>query len=89
MPIYRKRGAGMGYKHYTKRTTRIDMNTIITVNEYHVPNNYKAAVESVLDTFRHSDLSFNQAVDQVAASRKSLNRNTLAKHALKYLANEY
>lgn len=79
----------MGYKHYTRRTTRIDMNTIITVNEYHVPKNYKAAVENVLDLFKHSDIPFNQAVDQVAASHKSLNRNTLAKHTLKYLANEY
>lgn len=79
----------MSYKHYTRKTTKIDLNHIVTTNEYHVPKDYRRAVEKVLDTFRHSDLSFNKAVDQVAASYKSLNRNTLAKHALKYLANEY
>ena len=77
----------MSYKHYTRKTTRIDFNTIVTVNEYHVPSKYQAAVEKTLQAFRNG-LPFNQAVDQTVASYKSLNRNTLAKHTLKYIANE-
>lgn len=78
----------MSYKHYTKRTTRIDINTLVTTNEYHVPDKYKTAVAKVIQTY-FSGLPFNRAVDKVAGEYKSLNRNTLAKHTLKYIANDY
>lgn len=78
----------MAYKHYTRRTTRIDINTLVTTNEYHVPDKYKTAVAKVIQAYV-SGLSFNRAVDKIAEEYKSLNRNTLAKHTLKYIANDY
>lgn len=77
----------MSYKHYTKRTTRIDINTLVTTNEYHVPEKYKTAVSKVIQAY-FSGLPFNKAVDKIADEYKSLNRNTLAKHTLKHIAND-
>lgn len=78
----------MGYKHYKKQYTRIDLNNIVTTNEYQVPKKYQQAVEIVIKVYR-SGISFNKSIDQVSASYKSLNRNTLAKHTLKFIANDY
>lgn len=78
----------MKHKPYTRRTTRIDINTLVTTNEYNVPDKYKTAVTKVIQAYV-SGLPFNRAIDKIAEDYKSLNRNTLAKHTLKYIANDY
>lgn len=61
----------------------------ITVNRYWIPNAYLDAVADVIKAFKHG-ISFNRAVDQVAAlDPKHINRNKLAEHTLKYIANDY
>ena len=78
----------MKHKPYTRRTTRIDINTLVTTNEYNIPDKYKTAVNKVIQAYV-SGLPFNRAIDKIAEEYKSLNRNTLAKHTLKYIANDY
>ena len=72
----------------SRNTKRVDFHTLVTTNDCHIPRQYKVAVQSVIVVYR-SGISFNKSVDQVAASYKSLNRNTLAKHTLKFIANDY
>lgn len=79
---------GVSMKYYKTRSTKIDINKIVSVRDYHVSKNYVKPVELVIATYR-SGISFNKAVDQVAASYKHLNRNTLAKHTLTVIANDY
>ena len=87
MPIFRK-DLPMSRKCFRGRTTKVDINTLVTTHEHRISKNYVAAVDLVIKVYR-SGISFNKAVDQVAASYKYLNRNTLAKHALGYIANDY
>lgn len=84
MPIYRR----VSMKYYRQRTTKIDINKIVSVRDYRVSKNYVKPVELVIETYR-SGIPFNKAVDQVAASYKHINRNTLAKHTLTAIANDY
>jgi hypothetical protein len=88
MPFYRNEDMSMKHKPYTRRTTRIDINTLVTTNEYNIPNKYKTAVAKVIQAYV-SGLPFNRAVDRIAQEYKSLNRNTLAKHTLRHIANDY
>lgn len=61
----------------------------LTINRYRTPIAYKDAVADVIKAFKH-DIPFNRAVDQVAAlDPNHINRNKLAEHALKTIANDY
>lgn len=61
----------------------------ITVNRYWIPNVYVEPVKDVINAFKH-DIPFNKAVDQVAAlDPYHINRNKLAEHTLKFIANDY
>ena len=71
-----------------RKTKRVNFHTVVTTNDPHIPQQYKIAVISVINTYR-TGIPFNKAVDQIAATYKSLNRNTLAYHTLKYIANDY
>lgn len=83
MSVRRQKGYDM-----SRNTKRVDFHTLVTTNDCHIPQQYKVAVQSVIVVYR-SGISFNKSVDQVAASYKSLNRNTLAKRTLKFIANDY
>lgn len=64
----------------------------ITVNKYWIPNAYLDDVKLVVQLFR-SGYSFNRSIDQAFAAhppnKQQINRNKLAEHALKYIANDY
>lgn len=78
--------------HYTKETfgkSVFDGSPTLVLNHYRVPNGYHKAVKAVLDAF-HSGTPFNRAVDQIAESDPGhINRNKLAEHTLKSIANDY
>lgn len=77
------------YKRKYKRKSVFDGNPTLIINSYKVPKSYSAAVSDVLTAFRNG-IPFNRAVDQVAAIYpKTINRNKLAEHTLRYIANEY
>ena len=79
------------YKHYTRKTfgkSVFDDSPTLIIYEYRPPNTYKEAVQDVITAFK-SNVPFNQAVDQVAALyQDSINRDKLAEHTLKYIAND-
>ena len=55
------------------------------MQEYLPSEAYKAVVNAI-----ENGIPFNRAVDQVAALYpKTINRNKLAEHTLRYIANEY
>lgn len=61
----------------------------LIINHYLVPASYRHAVLDVLTAFK-SGIPFNRAVDQVyALDPNHLNRNKLAEHTLKTIANDY
>lgn len=65
-----------------------DKPTLI-VNRYWLPKPYIDPVHDVITAYKH-DIPFNKAVDQVAALYpNTVQRNKLAEHTLKYIANEY
>lgn len=66
-----------------------DGSPTLVLNRYRVPKAYKQAVSDVLKAF-HNGVPFNQAVDKVAAlDPDHINRNKLAEHTLKTIANDY
>lgn len=66
-----------------------DDSPTLTINRYHTPNGYKRAVQDVISAYKN-DVPFNRAVDQVCAlDPNHLNRNKLAEHTLKTIANDY
>lgn len=66
-----------------------DDNPTLIINRYRTPNGYYQAVNDVLTAF-HSGIPFNRAVDQVySLDSTHLNRNKLAEHTLKTIANDY
>ena len=66
-----------------------DNNPTLTINRYRVPSTYKTAVSDVITAYRHG-IPFNRAVDQThALDPHHLNRNKLAEHTLKTIANDY
>lgn len=60
----------------------------ITINKYWIPKSYLDAVHLSVDLFR-SGISFNKSLDQAHAVYPQTNRNKLAEHTLKYIANDY
>lgn len=65
-----------------------DGSPTLVLNRYRVPDTYSQAVSDVITAFRNG-VPFNRAVDQAAALDPShLNRNKLAEHTLKTIAND-
>lgn len=61
----------------------------LIINRYHIPNGYKNAVINVITAYK-SGIPFNKAIDQVyLLDSDHLNRNKLAEHTLKTIANDY
>ena len=79
-------------KRYKKRQfgkSLLDDNPTLTLHRYWTPKPYLQPVQDVLTAY-HSGISFNKAVDQVAAlDPNHINRNKLAEHTLKTIANDY
>lgn len=77
------------YSCQTFGKSLFDGNPTLTLFRYHVPEQYKKPVQKVLSAYK-SNTPFNTAVDQVASLySKSINRNKLAEHALKSIANDH
>lgn len=95
-----KEGASMPRKNdkhrYRKKTVRLDSEKsffdkypTLVVNRYWIPNAYLDAVNLTLQLHYESRFSFNRSVDQASAVYPNLNRNKIAEHALKWIANDY
>ncbi len=85
----RKHTVNRKYKPRVIGKSIFDGSPTLIINEYHTPNGYHRAVTDVLTAYR-SGIPFNRAIDQVyALDPNHLNRNKLAEHALKTIANDY
>ena len=69
------------------RKQKIGKSTL-TLNHYWLPKQYIEPVHNVFSAMM-SGTPFNRAVDQVIAFYPDLNRNKLAEHTLKWIANQY
>lgn len=80
------------HKRYNKKViskSMFDGNPTLIINTYRTPSAYRKAVVDVITAYKHG-IPFNRAVDQVyALDPNHINRNKLAEHTLKYIANEY
>lgn len=84
-------------KHrYHKKTIRLDSERsffdkypTLTINRYYIPSAYLDAVNLTLQLHYESRFSFNRSVDQASAVYPNLNRNKIAEHTLKHIANDY
>lgn len=80
------------YRHYKRcefGRSVLDSNPTLVLHRYIPPKTYRDAISDVLTAFR-SGISFNRAVDQVAAlNPKTINRDKLVEHTLKAIANDY
>lgn len=66
-----------------------DGSPTLTISRYRIPKPYLNAVNDVLTAYKQG-IPFNRAVDQVATlDPDHINRNKLAEHALKTIANDY
>lgn len=84
MPKYKNR-----YKTQSFGKSVFDDNPTLILHRYWIPKSYMQAVSDVLTAF-HSGIPFNRAVDQVAAlDTNHINRDKLAEHTLKTIANQY
>lgn len=87
-----KRHQRRSYRKYQAKTVRkspFDDSPTLIVNEFHAPRSYEDAIQDVITAYRH-DISFNKALDQVAALYAGkVNRNKLAEYALRTIANDY
>lgn len=78
------------YRTETFGKSVFDDKPTLILNHYRVPNTYKNAVSDVLEAYRLNGIPFNRAVDQVyALNPTNLNRNKLAEHTLKTIANDF
>lgn len=85
----RNRNQHRYYKKESFGKSVFDGKPTLIINHYIVPTAYKDAVSDVLTAF-HNGIPFNRAVDQVATLNPShINRDKLATHTLKYIANDY
>lgn len=82
-------------KHKSKYRPKVisksafDGNPTLIINEYRVPSPYTSAVRDVITAYKHG-IPFNKAIDQVTAlNPHHINRNKLAEHTLKTIANDY
>jgi len=77
------------YKKVTYAKSPFDGSPTLVVNRYVIPNQYVTAVADVKTAFRQG-IPFNRAVDQVyTLDSEHLNRDKLAEHTLRSIANEY
>ena len=82
---YRK--SDRNYRRQAFGKSVLDDNPTLITYRYHVPNAYYDAVNDVITAFKNG-VSFNKAVDQAAALHpNNINRNKLAEHTLKFIAN--
>lgn len=65
-----------------------DGNPTLILNHYWLPKQYIEPVHNVFSAMM-SGTPFNRAVDQVIRFYPELNRNKLAEHTLKWIANQY
>ena len=80
------------HRHYRKTTVSkspFDNNPTLIVNDYLIPTPYIKPVSNVITLRVEQRIPFNRAVDQVASIYPNINRNKLAEHTLKTIANEY
>lgn len=76
------------YRPKTISKSPFDNNPTLTINRYWIPKPYLQAVRDVITSYK-SGTSFNKSVDHASDSYPNLNRNKIAEHALKYIANDY
>lgn len=77
------------YKTMTVTRSVFDDNPTLIIHRYRPPSTYADAISDVLTALRH-DVPFNRAVDQVTAlDPEHINRDKLAEHTLKTIANQY
>lgn len=77
------------YKTETHGKSVFDGKPTLIINRYHTPSVYKDAVQNVIIAYK-SGIPFNKAIDQVySLDPNHLNRNKLAEHTLKTIANDY
>ena len=77
------------YRKEVRAKSVFDDSPTLIINRYHTPNGYRDAVTNVITAYK-SGIPFNKAVDQVTALDPThINRNKLAEHTLKTIANDY
>lgn len=77
------------YRQQTFGKSIFDDNPTLILNRYWLPKTYIDPVHKVITAYKQ-DIPFNTAVDQVAALYpNTINRNKLAEHTLKFIANEH
>ena len=77
------------YKPKVVSRSIFDNEPTLIVNEYRVPNAYAEAVQNVITAYRDG-VPFNKAVDNVSTTNPHhINRNKLAEHTLRTIANDY
>ena len=77
------------YKPKSFGKSVFDGNPTLIINRYWLPKPYIDPVHDVITAFKH-DIPFNRAVDQVATLYPhTVNRDKLAEHTLKFIANQY
>lgn len=77
------------YKAKVIAKSVFDDDPTLTIHHYRVPNTYLRAVNDVITAYR-AGIPFNRAVDQVFTLDPShMNRNRLAEHVLRTIANDY
>lgn len=77
------------YKPKSFGKSVFDGNPTLVINRYWLPKPYIDPVNDVIIAFNHG-IPFNRAVDQVAVLYPhTVNRDKLAEHTLKFIANQY
>lgn len=77
------------YKPKVIARSVFDESPTLIVNEYRIPNAYIQAVNDTIDAYK-SGISFNKAVDLAyEQDTHHINRNKLAEHTLRTIANDY
>ena len=76
------------YKPKVKAKSIFDGNPTLVINRYWLPKPYIEPVSNVIAQFK-AGVPFNRAVDQIAILyADTINRDKLAEHTLKYIAND-
>ena len=79
-------------RHYRRKSfgkSILDSKPTLILHHYWTPKQYLQPVADVLTAYK-AGIPFNRAVDQVyTLDLNHLNRNKLAEHALKTIANDY
>lgn len=82
-----KRNPKYKQRHFGKSI--FDGNPTLTLNRYWIPQQYLDPVHHVITAYK-SGTPFNKAIDQVATIYSdTVNRNKLAEHTLKTIANDH